>query len=86
MDELARFTTVAGGDVLFDMCSMIAVWEGKEPNTVVFHMSGIDEPVSVVADFEGFVRDWLTYYDCRKKKPHRKKRQGSASIKLVTKS
>ncbi len=84
MDELARFTTTTGGDVLLNMGSMIACWEGKSFNTIVFNILGIDEPVVVVGDFETFIGDWLTYYDYRqskKKKPHRKQ-QGSI-VKLA---
>ena len=84
MDDLAHFTTTAGEDVILDLSGLIACWEGKEPSpdTIVFNLMGLDEPVEVAGNFEKFVTDWLTYYDCRqgKKKPRRKQRQGSGTV------
>ncbi len=86
MDDLARFTTTAGEDVILDLSGLIACWEGTEPSpdTIVFNLMGLDEPVEVVGNFEEFVTDWLDYYDCRqsKKKPCRKQ-QGSI-VKIAT--
>ncbi len=79
---MARFTTTAGEDVILDFSGLIACWEGKSPDTIVFNLVGLDEPVAVAGNFEKFVTDWLTYYDCRqgKKKPRRKQRQGSGTV------
>ena len=78
MAEIARFTTTAGEDVLLDLAEMLACWEGKSPDTIVFNIAGLYEPVIVSGNFGKFVTDQITYYDCRqgKKKP-RRKQQGS---------
>ena len=85
-DELHRFTTIEGEDMILDLAGLIACWEGKKAGTIVFYLIGLDDPVEVAGDFEKFTHDWVDYYDCRqgKKKPCRKKQQGSAIVKLGT--
>ena len=85
MDELARFTTTAGEDVILDLAGLIACWEGKSPDTIIFNLVGLDEPVEVAGNFDQFVTDWLTYYDCRqgKKKPRRKQRGSIVKIAAI---
>ncbi len=85
-DDLHRFTTVEGEDVILDLAGLIACWEGKKAGTIVFHLIGLDDPVEVAGDFEKFTHEWLDYYDCRqgKKKPRRKKQQGSTIVKIGT--
>ena len=86
MADLHRFTTTSGEDVIIDLDSMIACWEGKNKDCIVFNLIGLDDPVEVSAKFDKFVTDWLDYYDCRqpKKKPRRTKQQGSPVVKLAT--
>ncbi len=88
MDELARFTTTTGEDVLLDLSGLLACWEGKSPDTIVFNLVGLDEPVEVAGNFETFVTDWLTHYDCRqgKKKPRRKQQGSIVKIAAVNHS
>lgn len=85
MTDLARFTTVAGEDVIFDLEQVTVCWEGKSAGCTIFYVMGLDDPIEVAVDFDRFVLDWLDVYDCRqgKKKPRRSKRQGSSPVKLV---
>ena len=87
MDDLALFTTTAGEDVILNLTELIACWEGKKPgpDTIVFNLAGLNEPVEVIGNFEKFVTDWLDYYDCRKgeKKPHRKQQGSVVKIAAV---
>lgn len=83
MADFARFNFVDGGDVLVDLDSIVSCWESKiTKGNIVFVIFGSEIPIEVIADFDTFVKDYLSYYDCRipKEKPRRPtKRRGSLS-------
>lgn len=86
MADLFRFET-NHGPVLLDLELVCAVWLGKEPDTTVLQLSGMEEPVAVNMNFEEFVNDWVDHTDPRpKKKKPRKVKRGSVAKVVALKS
>ncbi len=83
VSSFARFITPDGLGVLLDLDGFVACWEGEAHGTLVILVSGLDDAVTVVADFDTFVTDHFGHYDIRPKKRPRLKKRGPPKLRLV---
>lgn len=85
MADFFRFQSCTGPGVAVDLDTLDELWEGEKPGTMVLVRSGGD-PIVVVHDFDKFMKDYLSHYDCRpsKKKPSTARTvKGASSEKIV---
>lgn len=67
MTEMLRFDTVEGYEVAIDLDQVASVWQGKSPGCIVFVLFGSENPIEVVGNFNEFLSNFVTHYDCRRK-------------------